>query len=157
MSGYLEEFGAVEERRGRFIKRLVIALLALLIIGFAAYEFFQNYSEEHLVNQFLSELNAARYPAAYQTWGCSDAHPCRDYSYQRFLEDWGPGKKTADWKVANVDGCTTGAIVTVAAQGAENMPLWVERGTSALTFSPWPECQGKRWRFKQFFKNLVGR
>ena len=47
-------------------------------------------------------------------------------------------------------------IVTVSAPGAEKTPLWVERGTSSLTFSPWPECQGKRWRFKQFFKNLIG-
>ena len=93
MSGYLEDYGEGEERRGRLIKRLVVALVALLIVGFFSYEFFQNYSEEHLVKQFISEVNAAHYSAAYQTWGCSDAHPCRDYSYQRFLEDWGPGKQ----------------------------------------------------------------
>ncbi len=157
MSGYLQDYGAGEDRRGRFIKRLVIALVALLIVGFLAYEFFQNYSEERLVKQFISQINASQYPEAYQTWGCSDVHPCRDYSYQRFLEDWGPAKKLTGWKVSDVDGCPTGAIVTVAATGSEKTPLWVERGTSSLTFSPWPECQGKRWRFKQFFKNLVGR
>ena len=139
MSGYLQDYGAGEERRARFIKWLVVALVALLIIGFSGYEFFQNYSEERLVKQFLSELNASQFPAAYQTWGCSDTHPCRDYNYQRFLEDWGPAKQTTVWKVADVDGCATGAIVTVSAPGAEKTPLWVERGTSSLTFSPWPE------------------
>ena len=35
-------------------------------------------------------------------------------------------------------------------------PLWVERSNKVLSFSPWPECQERKWRFRQFFHRLFG-
>jgi hypothetical protein len=157
MSEYLENYGAGEEAHGRLVKRLVLGLIGVVILGVAAYVYFQDFKEERLTKQFLAELNARQFDAAYRTWGCTDAQPCRDYAYPKFLEDWGPQKAKGDWKVKDVDGCPAGAIVTVAAGGTEATPIWVERGAGSLTFSPWNACPGKRWRFKQFFQRILGR
>lgn len=155
MSAYLENYGAGEEQRSRFIKWTALSVLAAVILAIAAYLYFKNFREEQLAKRFLNELNTHQFDAAYRTWGCDDAHPCRDYNYQKFLEDWGP-QKSGNWKVTGVDGCPTGAIVLVGAGKSEATPLWVERGAQVISFSPWDECQGKKWRFKQFFRKLFG-
>ena len=157
MSAYLQNYGPGEEARGRLIKRLAFGLIGVVILGIAGYLYLQDYQEERQTKQFLEQLNARQFEAAYRTWGCTDAQPCRDYAYKRFLDDWGPQKANADWKVKGVDGCAAGAIVLVAAAGAEATPIWVERGSNSLTFSPWTECPGKRWRFKQFFQRILGK
>ena len=155
MGAFLQNYGAGDEHRIRVIKRTVVAVVAACILAVAAYLYLKNFREEQLAKRFLSQLNSRQFDAAYQTWGCGDSHPCRDYDYQKFLEDWGPSKD-ANWKVTGVDGCQAGAIVIVASGKSEKTPLWVERGGSTLSFSPWDECQGKQWRFKQFFRRLFG-
>ncbi len=155
MAGYLDSYGAEDERRNRLVKGTAIAIVAALVIGITAYLIFENLPEKQAVAHFLALVNAGRYQEAYSTWGCSAAHPCSAYSYQKFLEDWGQ-QSHKDWKISNVDGCTTGVVVTVSAQGSEPEPLWVQRADDSISFSPWPECQGKKWRFRQFFRRLVG-
>ncbi len=146
----MEGYGAGDERRGRMIKRLVVVVAAVVVLGLIGYFILHNYSEKKLAESFVSQLNAKKFDDAYRIWGCTEAHPCRDYDYTRFLEDWGPNKSKSEWKVTDVDGCPTGVIVTVAG-GPEPAPLWIDRGGNTLGFSPWPECQGKRWRWRQFF------
>jgi hypothetical protein len=153
MEDYLSGYGVEDTRRSRIIKRVVLATVATLIVAVAAYLFLKNYKEKRTVKNFLSEVNSGQLPAAYTTWGCTATHPCRDYSYQKFLDDWGHKK---NWKISDVDGCPAGVVVTVKADGTEPAPLWVTRADDALSFSPWPECQGKQWRWKQFFKKITG-
>jgi hypothetical protein len=154
MADYLSGYGIEETRRSHVIKRVVLIVLATLIVAAAAYLFLRNYKEKQAVKNFLTEVNSGQLPAAYTTWGCTASHPCRDYSYQKFLEDWGHKK---NWRISDVDGCPAGVVVKVQADGTEPTPLWVTRAEKAISFSPWPECQGKQWRFKQFFKRVTGR
>jgi hypothetical protein len=156
MPSYLDAYGADDERRNRIIKRVVIGVLVILAVATAAYLFFDNYREKKVVNHFLSLVNSGQFQAAYQSWGCTASHPCPEYSYQKFLEDWGPKQNGKDWKVSDVDGCPTGVVVTVDAPGFDPQPLWVQRSDKSLSFSPWPECQGKKWRFRQFFRRVLG-
>lgn len=156
MSGYLEAYGAGDERRNRFIKGIVIAVIALIVLSITGYLLFENLPEKQTVRHFLSEVNSGQYQAAYQTWGCTQAHPCNGYDYNKFLEDWGPKQSREHWAISDVDGCPTGVVVTVSAHGAEPQPLWVQRSDKSISFSPWPECQGKRWRFRQFFHRVFG-
>ncbi len=151
MSDYLEGYGAGDERRGRMIRRILLALAAVAVLGLVGYFFLRDYSEKSLAKHFVAQLNAKQFDDAYRTWGCTDAHPCRDYNYARFLEDWGPNKSKSGWKITDVDGCPTGVIVTIGG-GSDAMPLWIDRGGKTLGFSPWPECQDKKWRWKQFFQ-----
>jgi hypothetical protein len=157
MAGYLDEYGVGDERRIRLIKRIAIIVLVALAVALALYLFFKNYPERQTIKHFLAEVNAGQLKTAYQSWGCTDAHPCPNYTYEKFLEDWNkkPGS-ASNWRISKVDGCTSGVIVTVSEQGAEPAPLWVQRGDHSLSFSPWPECQEKKWRFKQFFHRIFG-
>ena len=154
MADYLGEYGIEETRRHRIVKRVVLIAVAAVILAVAAYLFLKNYPEKKAINNFLSQVNTGQLQTAYNTWGCTADHPCRDYSYQKFSDDWGQKR---DWKISEVDGCAAGVVITVRANGATPQPLWVERSDKAISFSPWPECQGKQWRFKQFFNRLLGK
>lgn len=156
MSGYLDTYGAGEDRRNQIIKRVAIWAIVAIVVAIAAYLFFENYPEKRVVKHFLAEVNSGNYQGAYQAWGCSATHPCAGYDYDKFMEDWGPKSNRSNWSISEVDGCRSGVIVTVRASGAEPEPLWVERENKALSFSPWPECQGRQWRFRQFFHRLFG-
>jgi hypothetical protein len=156
MAGYLDEYGAGDERRIRTIKMTVLGVVIAIAIAVTAYLFFHNYQEKQVVKHFLTEVNSGQFQQAYQSWGCSQEHPCTGYDYGRFLEDWGPSKGNRDWKITGVDGCEAGVVITVGAPGTDSAPLWVQRSNKTLSFSPWPECQGRQWRFHQFFKRIFG-
>ena len=58
MAGYLEQYGAGEERRGKIIKVLVLSLIALVLIGGGLYFNFHNFREERQVTEF-GQISAA--------------------------------------------------------------------------------------------------
>jgi hypothetical protein len=158
MGAYLQNYGAGEERRNRTIKFIVLGALAALILALIAYFFFHNRSEEKAVEHFLAQVNAHDYKDAYVTWGCTEAHPCRNYDFGRFLEDWGPKTKaTSSWKIASVEGCRSFVTVNVKADGAELQSLGVQRGARTVSYAPSPECQEKKWHWKQFFQRIFNR
>jgi hypothetical protein len=155
VGSYLQQYGAGDERRIRIIKTIVIASVAVLALLIAAYFFFRNYPEKQIIKRFLAEVNSRNYAAAYRDWGCTTSKPCRDYDYNRFMEDWGP-KVSSPWKIASVDGCKSFVTVNVQAKGAELQSLMVQRGTHVMGFAPAPECQERRWHWKEFFHRIFG-
>jgi hypothetical protein len=73
------------------------------------------------------------------------------------MADWGPSKKASSpWKIASVDGCRTFVTVNVQADGSELQSLAIERDNHELGFAPSPECQERKWRWKQFFERIFG-
>ena len=155
MPGYLEEYGIEDVRRGRVVRRVVLVCTATIILAVISYLFFHNFSEKRTVARFLDQVNTHNYQEAYREWGCTTEHPCPNYDFRRFMEDWGPSKQTsAPWKVASVDGCTTFVTVNVQASGAPLQSLSVERSDWSLGFAPSPECQEKQWRWKQFLGHI---
>jgi hypothetical protein len=158
MGSYLQTYGAGEERRNRIVKILILSFIGLLILLWALYLFFHNYYEKQTVLQFLGEVNKHDYASAYADWGCTTAAPCKNYDYNRFLQDWGPDKKiSSPWKIVSVDGCKAFVTVNVQASGSELESLGVQRGSKTLTFAPAAECQEPQWRWKQFFRRVFGR
>jgi hypothetical protein len=158
MGSYLQSYGAGEEQRNRTIKWLMISFIGVILISWFSYLFFHNYFETRTVKHFLAEVNSGNFQAAYRDWGCTEATPCPNYDYKRFLEDWGPNKKiSSPWKVDSVDGCKAFVTVNVTAQGAEVQSLGVERGTKTLMYAPAAECQEYQWHWKQFFSRLTGK
>jgi hypothetical protein len=158
MGSYLQSYGVGEERRNRTIKWLIIALILALLLTWFSYLFFHNYFETRTVKSFLAEVNDHKYEQAYKDWGCTEATPCPNYDFKRFLQDWGPNTKiTSPWKVDSVDGCKTFVTVNVIAQGAELQSLGVERGAKTLMFAPSAECQERKWHWKVFFQRVMGR
>lgn len=157
MGSYLQEYGKGDEQRGRIIKRIVLAGIAAIVVAIAAYLFFHNFAEKQVARNFLANINSRNYQQAYRDWGCGTEHPCKNYDFNRFLEDWGPSKKISPpWKIASVDGCRSFVTVNVQATGSELQSLAIERDNHALGFAPAPECQEPQWRWKQFFQRIFG-
>lgn len=163
MASYLEAYGAGEQKRARRLKLWkwsVSLAVVLAIVGFILYSVLQNRSEERRIQAFVDLLKAKDYQGAYRMWGCTEATPCRDYSLQRFMDDWGPASEHADAANAQVgsgDSCGTGVVVPVDFKKGEAVPLWVERANKTIGFSPDPECRKRRWHFKEFFRSFFNK
>jgi hypothetical protein len=155
VASYLQQYGAGEEQRNRVIKWIILGCVGAVIIAIAAYFMFHNYPERHVATRFLTDVNGKNYQAAYRDWGCSTNHPCPNYDYSRFMQDWGPSKNvTLPWKVQSTDSCKAFLTVNVQAQGSELQSLAVMRDDHSLSFAPAPECQERQWRWKLFFERL---
>jgi hypothetical protein len=146
MNSYLEGYGAGEEKRERLWKRLAIALVVVLVAAGTLYYLFRNYREERQAKQFFQLLSNKQFKEAYALWGCTDAAPCRDYNYDRFLEDWGPNSihsNTTKMKVVQTKSCSGGVIQVLRWEGSKDeVFLWVNRPDLVLSFAPWgaPVC-----------------
>jgi hypothetical protein len=143
VAGYLDSYGAGEERREKIVKRLILGTLAALVVAAVLYFTFRNWREEKQARLFLEMLRKQDYQAAYQLWGCTPATPCRDYKYERFLEDWGPKNPRGDIAAARISktrSCDAGVIYTLEYGKDEPVLLWVERKDKTLGFAPWPAC-----------------
>ena len=92
MSGYLDQYGAGEERRIRIIKTLVISLVVLMVVGGTLLYVFYNYRQEQQVKRFFSLLQAHDYQGAYEMW-VRTADDRKGYPFQSFLQDWGPQRR----------------------------------------------------------------
>jgi len=142
MAGYLDHYGAGEEKRENILKWLLLSALFLAIFGPLSYYLFKNHSQEGEVRKFLSLLRANDQKTAYASWGCTEARPCPNYPYTKFLEDWGPNANVAAARISDSESCNAGVIITVDKPEKQEM-LWVEKNSPALGFSPFPYCPNK--------------
>jgi hypothetical protein len=157
MGTYLQQYGAGDERRIRNRRIIVWSVIGAVVAVLLGYLVFHNFREKQVVKQFLADINAHNYQAAYHEFGCTPEHPCPNYAFNRFMDDWGPASKaSSSWKVASTDSCKSFLTVNVEAQGAELQSLAVQRSDFSLGYAPAPECQERKWRWKQFFQRLTG-
>jgi hypothetical protein len=147
MAGYLDHYGAGEERREKKIRRLVLTALAVVVAAGVLFLIFKNYRQERQVSRFLDLLASQDYQSAYALLGCTAANPCRDYQFTEFMKDWGPQSGHADPKsfhITKTRACGSGVIVTVDSKKDSNKPqedkLWVQRDDLTIGFSPLPGC-----------------
>jgi hypothetical protein len=140
--GYLDRYGEGDERREKIVKRALISLLILVVAGSVLYYLFKNFREERQVRHFYDLLQRQDYASAYQLWGCSKEQPCRDYSFNQFVQDWGPESpngKPHEAEIVRSRSCGSGVIITTR-MGEHEEKLWVQRGSLVMGFSPWPAC-----------------
>ncbi|HTW65926.1 MAG TPA: hypothetical protein VME17_14975 [Bryobacteraceae bacterium] len=164
MASYLEAYGAAEQHRARIlgiIKYCVIALVAALVAGLILFAVFRNHSEEQRAKTFVGLLQAHNYQAAYAMWGCTENHPCIEYSFNKFLEDWGPKSAHANAPAAMTIGlsqsCGSGVVIRLDYKNPPDMvPLWVERDSGVISFAPWAECPGRHLHFGAWLKSVFG-
>lgn len=146
MAGYLDEYGAGEERRETLTKRVVILAGAILVIGGLSWYIFKNHQQERDGRNFLALLRKRDYASAYGLWGCSVAKPCGGYAYDKFMEDWGPkytGAGSSTLKIADSESCGSGVILTINVTPSQQEKLWIERNNPTIGFSPFPVCPNK--------------
>ena len=144
MSGYLDEYGVAEARRARIIKRAVLAALLLAVAAGALYFQFRNYREERQIKTFLAHLEKHEFKQAYALWGCTDEKPCPDYSFEKFLEDWGPESGHTNIqavRITETQSCETGIIQALTFGEDDEVWLWVARSDKMLSYAPpWHMC-----------------
>ncbi len=153
MPGYLDEYGVADSRREKLRKRVVLIAAAALVLGAALYFTFRDWRQERLAKAFVEQLRRRDFPGAYRTWGCTEARPCRDYAFEKFMEDWGPASSLGDVSAARVatsERCGSGVVIVVDLGGKGTVSLWADRNDGTLGFAPWPECPGRKflpWRW----------
>ena len=143
MAGYLDQYGAGEERRGKIIRNLVIAVVILVVVGGSLFFYFHNWRQERQVNQFMKLLAAKDYKAAYALFGCTDQKPCRYYPFDKFMEDWGPASGHSGYDQARITrsrSCGSGVLLTVDYGKNQQEKLWVERVDNSIGFPPVQGC-----------------
>lgn len=158
MGGYLDQYGAGDERRSRRIKTAFLVLLvavAVILVGSLVRFFFIPDAAERRAGLFMDDLRSHQYQQAYALWGCTATQPCTGYSFQDFMKDWGPEVvPPGTFEVLNGESCGSGTIVDIDAGKAGDKRLWVENGTRTLSYPPAPECGPRRNRVYDFFRDL---
>jgi hypothetical protein len=157
---YLDEYGAGDERRGKIIKWAAAAVVVAAVAAFLLYHLLRNYREDRQVKAFSEMLQRKDYKGAYALWGCTETNPCRDYSFDKFLEDWGPQSRYANASQVEIGhpqqregavgairrflgigySCEDGVIYELKAAGAEPVLLYVLRKDQTIGFAPWAVC-----------------
>jgi hypothetical protein len=146
MSGYLEEYGAGEEKKQYLIRNTILIVLAVAIVGGLGIYLLRPLHQINVTKHFLSLLKSKDYQGAYAAWGCGQASDCKEYSFDKFMEDWGPKSSGADspvLRISDIESCGHGEILTVNVAAARREKLWMEKGSDALSFSPVAICPGK--------------
>lgn len=157
MSSYLDQYGAGEERRNKIIVRAVLAFVGVIVVGLGGYFALRNYSEGKKLAGFQELLEKKDYPGAYRYWGCTTEKPCPNYSFEKFVEDWGAKSGHTDFarmkvsrKVTCKDGYGNGWKF-----GDDEMYLWVVRPDQSLSYEPWPNWK-QSW-LAALFNDCSGR
>jgi hypothetical protein len=155
MPGYLDQYGAGEERRNKIIFRTIGAVLTVAVFGTLSWYLLRNHHQEGVVKNLLTAIRKGDYQGAYRAWGCNAPNACSGYSYDSFLTDWGPEAKASsqpgvdfrpDPKVLGLidsESCNNGVLLTVEVNQARTEKLWVDRKSDAITFAPYPICPHK--------------
>ena len=105
-----------------------------------------NRQQKARVSEFMELLQKHDYAAAYRLWGCTEAKPCPDYKFDKFMEDWGPQSKyaqIASFHIAKSKACGSGVMITVGMDQGRSERFWVENSDLAIGFSPWQVCPAR--------------
>jgi hypothetical protein len=141
-----------EEPRSK-LRRLAISGVALaLLVSLTVGYMFRFYPEKRAVERFLDTLVAGDTARAYQLW-----KPSGSYTFQDFLEDWGPTGYYGPVKSYHIEtaqnprGGGSGVIIVVELSPYQPFPaandteknrrtkevrIWVERRDKSLGFPP---------------------
>ena len=143
MAGYLDQYGAGEERRNRIIIRSILGVLIAIVVVALTWYLTLNHRQESVVKSFIAALKNHDTQGAYRIWGCTTSHPCPDYAYDKFLSDWGPGANGPDLPTIGLtdsEQCNNAAMLTVQVNPNRVEQLWLDKGSDLISFAPFPIC-----------------
>jgi len=126
MAGYLDQYGAGEERRNRIIIRSILGVVLAVVLVALTWYLTLNHHQESVVKSFIAALKNHDTQGAYRIWGCTTSHPCPDYPYEKFLSDW--------------EECNSAAMLTVQVNPNRVEQLWLDKGSDLISFAPFPIC-----------------
>ena len=153
MAGYLDHYGAGDERRAKRIKLTVVSVIVLALLTGILYFLFRNYSQERQAKRFFELLAAHDYPSSYAMWVRTEGDR-RAYPMEAFLQDWGTQAiNVTRFDVLDAESCGNNVIVDVDLGPAGNKKLWVNRKTLELGFPPYDQCPQQN-RIYDFYRNV---
>jgi hypothetical protein len=153
MAGFLDEYGAGDERRARIIKVTLVSVAALAVLSGLLYFFFHNYREERQANRFFQLLEAHNYQAAYAMWAPTDRDKA-DYPMKSFMQDWGPqAMDIRKFTIMDAESCGNVVIVDTDLGSAGEKKLWIKRDSESLGFGPYEQCPQQN-RIYNFYRNV---
>jgi hypothetical protein len=165
MPGYLDQYGAGEERRNRILKWSISGTIAAVVAGSLIWYLFRNHHQEAVVRNFISAVKAGDYNTAYRDWGCTLQKPCPGYSLGNLMEDWGgaskdPAKSSVPdsvvFGITDSESCNNGVLLTVAVTPTREEKLWVDKSSDSISFAPYPICPNKN-PFAIMLHRTIGR
>ena len=140
MAGFLDAYGAGDERRTRIIKLIVVSVIVVAVLSGLLYFFFRNYRQEQQAKRFFHLLEAHNYQAAYDMWVSSGSERS-GYPMASFMQDWGP--KSVDvhsFTIMDAESCGNSVIVDADVGAAGDRKLLINRQTLELCFGPYGVC-----------------
>jgi hypothetical protein len=154
MPGYLDQYGAGEEKRNSIIKRALITTLIVTVVGSLTWYLTKNHHQEGVVKSFLQAVKQGNLQDAYRIWGCTAAKPCTGYAFDKFSGDWGPVKAGAPVNddgppdlsllhISDSESCNNGVLLTVDVNSKRSEKLWVDKASDDINFAPYPICPHK--------------
>jgi hypothetical protein len=155
MPGYLDQYGAGEEKRNRLIVRAVASALAVIVIAGLGWYLLENHHQEGVVKNFIGDLRGGYYLTPYRDWGWVLGKACTGYYYQKFLSDWGPAQAAAASSnsggppdsgvlgLTDSESCNNGVLLTVEVNRTRMEKLWVDKASDSINFAPYPICPHK--------------
>lgn len=154
---YLGNYGVKDARREKRFYRITGSVLGAVLLGTILWYYFRTWGEEQAIKQFFANLQSKNYKAAYAQFGCSDASPCRDYSFEKFLEDWGEKSEFGDPAEASlglVEPCGNMVWIEVTRPNKPRIGLAVDPQTKTVGYAPSVRCPGV-WRVRDFPAKLL--
>ncbi len=147
-------FGSTLEqpRPSKKLRYTVTGIAFAILVAIAVWFFFLRFTtEKRTTTQFLDSVVGGNYERAYQIW-----HPEPTYSYNDFLQDWGPNGyygPVRSFRITKAEQPKGGSGVTVEVEVSPFQPfpndndivkneqtkevrLWVERRDQSISFAP---------------------
>ena len=146
MEGSLYRYGEGHQERSKRRKLVAAVVLGAVVLSLGLYLGLHNHRQKGQVSHFIELLQKHDYQAAYRLWGCTEAKPCPEYAFGKFMEDWGPRSKYAQipsFGIAKSKACGSGVIVTVDLGQNREERLWVEGSEMIVGYSPWSVCPAR--------------
>jgi hypothetical protein len=148
---FLESFETKPSSREKFVKAFFAGIALLVAVAGVDWVLaklgkpnLSDFRPQWQARSFFSDLQNQRFEDAYRRWGCDKASPCRDYRFEKFLEDWGPQGRYGDPNRVQVEvirHCEAGIIQTVNFGPPDStVHLFVGKSDRVVSFSPWPVC-----------------
>ena len=153
MAGFLDEYGAGDERRERIVKLILVSVVVVAVLSGLLYFFFRNYRQEQAAKRFFQLLETHNYQAAYDMWVSSDSERV-GYPMNEFLKDWGPqAMDLHKFTIMDAESCGNSVIVDTDLGPAGDKKVWINRQTLELGFGPYEQCPQQN-RIYSFYRNV---
>jgi hypothetical protein len=140
-----------EEPQSKLRRYIMTGAVFVLLVALAVWWILRFHTEKQIVRQFLNTVIAGDMRKAYEMW-----KPSSSYSYQDFLEDWGPNGEFGPVRTYRIESAQrpdggSGVVIVVEVSKYDPFPepkdtgksrhnkevrIWIESKDLSMGFAP---------------------